>query len=417
MRVETRETTGHLDLDRLGQDFIDDPYPVLAGLRERDRVPKVVYHGIPALMVTRFDDLKAMYTEPRLSVNPGNAPGHVRAVPWVAAAEALGLGQCLAAVDPPEHTRLRRLANAAFTPRHVERLRPQARAITERLVRDAAARGRADILADLSFPLAIEMIMGLIGVPATDTRAFQHNTYTFLSSDPADLPRVPEALVWLKTYIAGLVTAKRAAPGNDLLSALIAEGTDDERLTGPELEAMTLMLLVGGFNTVSSLIACGLLTLLRHPDQLAALRADPELIPGAVEEMLRYDATLGSSLIRFATEDLTFAGAEVRRGDVVVGSILAAHRDPRRFTDPDRFDIRRDVGRHLAFAHGIHYCLGAALARMEAQTAFAVLLELCGDIRLAVPVSELSYRVMPTVRVLESLPVLLAPAERSRPGR
>ncbi|AXB42707.1 cytochrome P450 family protein [Amycolatopsis albispora] len=399
-----------MDLDRLGRDFLGNPCPVLAELRERDRIRRVVHHGVPGWLVTRFDDLHAMYTEPRLSVNPRHAPDHVRAVPWVAAAEAMGLGQCLAVVDPPEHTRLRRLAHSAFTPRQVERLRPRARVAAERLIGAAAERGRADIMADVALPLTIEMIMRLIGVPITDSQTFAENTYLFLSSDPADADRVPGAMAWLSAYIAGLVADKQAEPGDDLLSAFVTEN-DDDRLNATELAAMTLMLLVGGFNTVSGLIAAGLLTLLSHPDQLAALRAEPELIPGAVEEMLRYESTLGSSLLRFATEDFTFAGARIRRGDVVMGSILAANRDPRRFAEPDRFDIRREPGRHLAFGRGIHYCLGAPLARLEAQVAFTVLLERCGSIRLAVPAEDLRWRMMPTVRALEALPVVLSPAE------
>ncbi|UJW29588.1 cytochrome P450 [Saccharothrix sp. AJ9571] len=410
MTVETRpRESGILDLDLLGQKFIDDPYPVLARVREEDGIRRVVHHGVRGWLVTRYEDLQAMYAEPRLSMNTANAPDHVRAVPWVAAAEAMGLGQCLAVVDPPEHTRLRRVAQGAFTPRQVERLRPQARAIAERLVGEATARGRADVLPDLSLPLTIEMIMRLIGVPITDSGLFARNTYLLLSSDPAEAELVPGAMAWLSGYIAELVAEKQATPGDDLLSAFIAEGRGDDRLDATELAAMTLMLLVGGFNTVSSLIAGGLLTLLKHPDQLALLRAEPELIPGAVEEILRYDTTLASSLIRFATEDFTLGGARIRRGDVVMGSILAAHRDPRRFTDPDVFDVRREVGAHLVFARGIHYCLGAPLARMEAQIAFAVLLEQCGDIRLAVPAEQLHWRVMPTVRVLQALPVFLSP--------
>ncbi|MBN6039820.1 cytochrome P450 [Amycolatopsis sp. 195334CR] len=400
-----------MDLDRLGQDFLDNPFPVLAELRERERLPWVVHHGVAGWLVTRYDDLRAMYTEPRLSVNPGNAPAPVRAVPWVAAAEAMGLGQCLAVVDPPEHTRLRGLAQGAFTPRQVERLRPLAREVAERLIGEAAARGHADVMTDVSLPLTIEMIMRLIGVPVTDSKEFAEHTYRFLSSDPAEAEQVPGAIAWLSAYTGELVAAKQAEPGDDLLSAFIAEHRGADRLDGTELAAMTLMLLVGGFNTVSSLIAGGLLTLLGHPDQLAVLRAKPELVPGAVEEMLRYESTLGSSLLRFATEDFTMAGTEIRRGDVVMGSVLAANRDPRRFPDPDRFDVRRDAGGHVAFGRGIHYCLGAPLARLEAQVAFAVLLEQCRDIRLAVPAESLHWRRQPTVRALQSLPVLLSRAE------
>ena len=394
-----------LDLASLGPAFVADPYPVLAGLQAEQPVRRVVYHGVPAWLVTRFADAQAVYSEPLLSASSAHAPAEVRAVPWIAASDLIGLGRSMVFLDPPAHTRVRRLVSRAFTPRRVEDLRPLTREVADRLLDDALDRGHADILRDFAVPLANQVIMNLIGVPPTDSRPFQDNSYIFLSTDPADQARLPEALAWVQAYIVGLVADKRAQPGEDLLSELIAIRDEGERLDGTELGSMVLLLLMAGFETTASLIANGVLALLTHPDQLAALRANPGLVPGAVEEMLRYEGAALASLPRYATADLTLGGVTVRRGEVVIVSWPAANRDPRRFADPDTFDIRRADSAHIGFAHGIHYCLGAPLARMEAQVAFAALLDRCPVIRLAVPVRDLAWRVTPNVRGLRTLPV------------
>ena len=401
--TNTETTVDRLDLSALGREFIDDPYPVLTRLREEEPVRRVLYHGVPAWLVTRFADAQAAYSEPLLSANKAYAPAEVLAVPWVAGSEKLGLGRGMIYLDPPEHTRQRRMVSKAFTIRRVEDLRAFTRSVAESLLDDAVRRGRIDVLRDFSVPLANQVIMSLIGVPATDGETFADHSRIFLSTDPADQARLPEALGWLRRYIDGLVAAKRAEPGDDLLSALVTMRDEGDSLTETELGSMTLLLLMAGFETTASQIATGLLALITYPDQLAALRAEPGLIPVAVEEMVRWQGAAMASLPRYATADLTIGGVRIGCGEAVMVSWAAANRDPRRFTDPDAFDIRRADRGHVGFAHGTHYCLGAPLARMELEEAFAALIE--REFAFAVPASELSWRVTPNVRGLSSLPV------------
>jgi len=386
--------------------FISDPYAMLSWLREQEPVRRVLYHGVPAWFVTRFADAETVYSDPRFSAEKVNATAEVRAVAWVSVSDLIGLGRTIVFLDPPAHTRLRRLVAKAFTPRRVETLRPMVQAISNRLLDPIVARGRADILHEYATPLAALTIMTLLGSPVADREQFTGYAHLFLSTDPAERARLPEAMAWMADYFAGLVAAKAAAPADDLLSELIAvrdEGGD--RLSEAELRSMAFLLLMAGFETTASFIPNGLLALIQHPDQLAALRADPSLIASAVEEMLRYDPTATASLLRYATEDLTLGGVEIHKSDAVVVSWAAANRDPRRFSRPDEFDIQRGDAKHIAFAHGIHYCLGAPLARLESQIAFTSLLARCHHIQLAVPVAELAYRITPNIRGLTGLPV------------
>ncbi|HEV2783946.1 MAG TPA: cytochrome P450 [Actinophytocola sp.] len=406
MAVDANPRADYLDLTELGQEFVDDPYPFLAELREGEAIRRVVYHGVPAWLVTRFEHAREVFSDMRLSSDLANASDEVRAVPWISGPESLGLTKGMINLDPPAHTRLRRPVAKAFTSRRVGGLRQLTKRIGEELLDAALARGRVDFLQEYAMPLACRGIMGLLGVPAGDTRPFQERCYILLSTDPADLPKLPDALVWLSEYLGGLVAAKRAEPGEDLLSELVAMADEGDRLSDAELRSTMFLLLVAGFATTSSLITNGLLALLTYPDQFAALRADPGLIPSAIEEMLRFDPSAGAALPQFATEDLTLGGVRIRKGEAVIVSLAAANRDPRRFTDPDTFDIRRDEG-HIAFAHGIHFCIGAQLARMEGQVAFEVLLERTADVRLAVPREELSWRIHHNPRMLKSLPVIL----------
>jgi cytochrome P450 len=396
-----------LDLTSLGEEFVNDPYPILTRLREEEPVRRVVYHGLPAWFVTRFADAQAVYTEPLLSADKAHGTDEARAVPWIEKADLIGLGRNMLYLDPPEHSRLRRLVSRTFTARRVENQREFIRVTAERLLDEAVRRGGvADVLHDFSIPLASQVIMNMIGVPELDIDTFAGHSQVFLSTDPADEARRPAALAWIQRYITELVETKRAAPADDLLSELIAVREEGDRLDEVELGSMTLVLIMAGFETTACLIANGLLALLTHPDQLAILRAEPELMPDAVDEIVRWNGAALASVPRFAAGDVTIGGVRIRRGEAVVVSWPAANRDPRRFTDPDTFDVRRTGHGHLGFAHGIHYCLGAPLARMETQIAFSALLG--KEIRLAVPAEELSWRVTPNVRGLKRLPVRIS---------
>jgi cytochrome P450 len=402
-----------LDLASLGAAFTEDPYPVLGRLREEEPVRRVVYHGLPAWLVTRYADVEAAYRDPRLSADRvANASEEARSVLWVNASDLIGLGESMIFQDPPAHTRLRRLVSKAFTPRRVESMRPRVDEITGELLDAIIPLGRADILGDFSLPLTGRVIMELVGVPPDDLAEFQRMSNLYLSTDPADREAVPGALIWMRDHIHALVAAKQAAPAADMLSDLIAVRDEGDRLTASELSAMMLILLMAGHETTANLIGNGLLTLLRHPDQMEILRADPALVPITVEEMLRYDGAVVAALPRYATEDLSIGGVDIRAGDTVMICLAAANRDPRRFSAPDSFDVRRSDAGHVAFGHGIHYCLGAPLARMEATIAFTRLLERLDDIKLAVPGSELTWRITPNVRGLTHLPVTFTAAGR-----
>ncbi|HVK21231.1 MAG TPA: cytochrome P450 [Actinokineospora sp.] len=402
--------SGRIDLDALGAGFRHDPHPLLADVRESESVRRVVFHGMNAWIVTRYDDVRAAQVDARLSADLNNAPAEVRALPWVAAPQALGIAASLANLDPPDHTRLRRMVNGGFTARRIDALRPHARAVAERVIADLLPRGRADIMADYAVPIASQVIMALIGVTHRDSAEFHYQASALVSTDPADAARLPQALAWLQAYIVELLAAKRATPDDDLIGSLIHTDHDGDNLADGELRALTLLLLLAGFEATSSLIGSGMLALLTNPDQLAALRADPSLMPGAVEEMLRFDGPSLMSLMKFAMEDIEIDGVLIPRGDPVFLSLSTANRDPRRFTCPEAFDVTRAEGSHMGFGHGIHRCLGAPLARMATQTAFSVLLERCADIRLAVPAADLVYRTSPALRGLKHLPVLITPA-------
>jgi cytochrome P450 len=372
-------------------------------------VRRINHFGLAAWLVTRFDEVQAALLDPRLSSDQDNASEEARSVLWLSMARQVGMGDMMIFRDPPAHDRLRRLVSRAFTPRRVEDLRPRVQEITNELLDAIGPRGRADIVNDFSFPLAISVIGELIGVQLEDTDQFKHYAGVVVSTDPAVQQGIPAAMNWIRDYILALVENKQREPGPDLLSALIAVRDEGDRFSHAELGSMMLLLLFAGHDTTANLIGTGLLTLLNNPDQLAALRAEPTLIPAAVEEMLRYESTLAVPLPRYATDDLTIGGVHIAKRDTVLISLLAAGRDPARYSAPNTFDVHRADAGHLSFALGVHYCLGAALARMEAQIAFATLLSRLDNLALAVPPAGLTWRAHPNVRGFNHLPVTFTP--------
>ncbi|NBM15272.1 cytochrome P450 [Streptomyces sp. GC420] len=399
MTSGTEET---LDLAALGEDFTRDPYPVYAALRAKGPVHRVrMPEGADAWLVVGYEEGRAVLADPRLSKD------------WKNAAPDLGVSQVSAGTtmlssDPPHHTRLRKLVSSKFTPRRVEALAPRVRETTDALLDTmlTAPGRRADLVDALSFPLPIGVIGELLGVPFLDRDSFAEWTGTALGS-PDEGAR-QEAAAAMSQYLAGLLRAKREQPGEDLMSALIhASDEDGENLSAPELMGMAWLLLVAGYETTVNLISNGVLALLTHPEQLAALRADFEgLMENAVEEMLRYDGPVETPTYRFTSEPVDIGGTVVPGGGKLVLVALAdANRDPGRFPDPDRFDIRRDARGHVAFGHGIHYCLGAPLARLEARIAVRRLLERCPDLTLDADPAALAWRTGMLIRGPRSLPV------------
>ncbi|HEX2074198.1 MAG TPA: cytochrome P450 [Geodermatophilus sp.] len=384
-----------------------DPHPALAALRESGPVHRLdMRMGLPVWVVTRYADVLAALSDPRLSNDPARAPG-MR--PFL---RGDFLSRSMLGVDPPEHTRLRRLVSTVFTARRVEALRPRVQEITDALLDRITPRGSADLIGEFALPLPITVIGELLGVPEADRDRFRAWTDDILDRPfdvRSDLARVAVAREQMHGYLADLVATKRSDPADDLLTDLVQATDEGERLDAHELLSMTFLLLIAGYVTTVGLIGNGTLALLRQPDQLDRLRAEPGLVPRAVEELLRFDGPVNPGLTRFATEDLEIAGVRIPRGDVVLLATAAADRDPDRFPDPDRLDVGSAEPGHLAFGHGIHYCLGAPLARLEGQVAFTALLARLPDLALAVEVDELRWIGGGVLRSLRELPVTFTP--------
>ncbi|MGJ5752089.1 cytochrome P450 [Streptomyces puniciscabiei] len=325
--------------------------------------------------------------------------------------------------DPPHHTRLRGLVSHGFTRRRINALAPRAEAVTGELLDALAPTGRADVIADLAFPLPVLVICELLGVPTQDRDAFRAWAARTLSTAAGPRTR-EERSRRLRAYFTRLVAAKRAAvrPGlapdeqPDLLSALIVAQEQRSSLDDDELIGLAVLLLVAGHETTTNLIGNGLLTLLLHPDQLTLVRDDPALLPSAVEELLRYEGSAGQSALRVAVDDVVIGGTVIPRGSVVNIGLSLANRDPGAFLDADTLDVRRTANPHLAFGHGIHYCLGAPLARMLATTALGALLGRFGGLQLAVPADELRWRQISILCGLTALPISFAPVRPETSG-
>ncbi|MGK5730366.1 cytochrome P450 family protein [Streptomyces sp. URMC 124] len=395
------EAAAIVDLAAMGEEFTRHPHRVYAALREQGPVHRVFMpEGAEAWLVVGYDEVRATLNDPRLTKD------------WAKAAADISLirasaGPNMLVLDAPDHTRLRKLIAKEFTPRRVEEMAPRVQQMTDELL-DAmlAAPGRrADLVEALSFPLPMAVICDLLGVPSLDRAAFRHWSNTSVGAGPAEEKIVVAREV--TAYLNALIAAKRDEPGDDLMSALITTADEDgDRLSPDELLGMAWLLLVAGHETTVNLISNGVLALLQHPDQLAALRADPGLMDNAVEEMLRYDGPLETPTYRFTTGPVEIGGTLIPGGGELVLPVLAdADRDPARFSDAARFDIRRDARGHVAFGHGIHYCLGAPLARLEARIAIGSLLERCPDLALDAHPDALTWREGLLIRGPHRLPV------------
>jgi cytochrome P450 len=385
--------------------YYQDPLGFFARLRESRPVAPVRMPGYGrAWIVTRYADVRTVLTDPRLAKDVHRWPDGCRSRP----SEATGVYAHMLHADPPDHTRLRRLVQKVFTPR-LAALRPRAEEIAAGLLQEmAAARGDViDLLGAYARPLPIEVLCELLGIPVAD-RAWIAATVTAYD-ERAEQQRVERELA---AYFTELIAARRAEPGDDLVSALVvalgnADGAAD-RLTAKELLATVFLLVMAGFDTTVNLIASGTLALLTHPGEKTRLRQDPSLLPAAVEELLRFTNPVNHANDRFTIEDVPVGDVVIPAGEWVLPATSSANRDPARFPDPDRLDLDRDTSGHLAFGHGVHYCLGAPLARMEAEVALGALLARFPRISPAVPPEELRWRPVSLMNGLESLPVRLA---------
>ena len=381
------------------------PPPQFARLRTQDPVvPIVLPSGDGAWLVTRYDDIREILVDhARFSRVPGAHAARIARTKHLLEDRLA----TLFVADPPAHARLRRLVQAAFTPRRIEGLRGSTVEVADGLLRTMAEHGPpADISEALAFPLSIHVICELLGVPVRESNKFRRWVEVVFSITRFDAEQVTAAFDQLEAYIEDLIRTKRHQPADDLPSALIAVRDQDAGwLSEQELLSTMVAILIAGYETTANQIAKGVVLLLDHPDQLAAVRERRELIPGAVEEVLRYAGLSSFGLIRYTTAEVRLGGRLIPAGATLVIPPLSANYDEARFDRPEVFDAGREDNQHLAFGAGAHYCLGAALARMELQVAFELLLDRFPTLRLAVPRDEIRVRPGLSVEALEAVPV------------
>lgn len=394
----------------LSPEFQANPYPYYEMLR--GYAPVLFWEPWGLWFLSRYDDNVAALKDARLG----------REILKVLTREELGFPaepdervrplvemqrEWMLLKDPPDHTRLRTLVHKAFTPRMVERLRERTQAITDALIDRALADGGVDLIRGFALPLPVTVIAEMLGIPASDHATFQgwsrNLAGTLELTESQDVyERGAAATVEFSAYIRQLIAERRKTPSEDLISALVAAEAEGDQLSEDEMVAMCILLLVAGHETTVNLIGNGMLALLRQPEQWAKLKADPALVRSAVEEVLRYDSPVQMTA-RWVMEDMEFAGQTMRKGQQVATLLGAANRDPSRFPNPGELDITREPNPHIAFGNGIHFCLGAPLARMEGQIAIATLARRLPNLQLAS--DNPPYRETYVLRGLAALPV------------
>jgi cytochrome P450 len=378
-----------------------DPAPeVFAQLRSCPVARAELPDGSKAWLVGGYAQVRQVLTDQRFSRALAVAPGRSLQGIELSAAESI------IAMDPPEHTRLRKLVASGFTVRRVEALRPRVAAIVDELIAALTAGPQpADLMTSFSLPLPVRVICELLGVPTADMEQFRGWSAILVTDWKQDADEILTALAGLYEYFAELIKIRRAQPRDDLLSALIAARDSGDRLSEAELTNLACTILVAGYETTAHSISLSLLALLDHPAELARLRADPGLIPGAVEELVRYIRMGVLPLARVTSADVELGGVTIPAGDVVLPIIQAANRDPLVFSEPDRFDAGRPPVSHLGFGSGAHHCLGAQLARVELQEALRGLVTRPPGLALAVPPADLRFKPGMAIHNLRALPI------------
>jgi len=393
---------GEVTFNPMDPEFVADPYPTYRRLRTEDPVHQ---NPLGFWVLTRYEDVMATLRDARAVKEPIAAFVAAR---FGAAVPAIGFS--MLDRDPPDHTRLRGLVSKAFTPKMVERLRSEVQAIVDGLLDAVEGAGTMDLIEQFAYPLPVTVICQMLGVPVKDRERFKQwgldiargLDAIMLPPDSEVARRSVASRQALTAYFRELIAERRATPRADVLSDLIAAEEAGDRLSEPELLATCMLLLIAGHETTVNLIGNGTLALLRHPDQLRLLRERPGLIGTAVEELLRFDGPVQRTA-RIPSEDITIDGRTIPKGELVMPFIGAADRDPAQFPEPDRLDITRTDNRHVAFGLGIHFCLGAPLARVEGQIAINTLVQRLPKLTLATDRPE--YRQSLTLRGLKGLPV------------
>jgi cytochrome P450 len=384
-------------------------YALLRTVRPVMRMPVQGYEGPGVWFLTRYDDVHEALRDPRYSADRMRAPiirENIERLPAFLQQTTQSVRSMLN-MDPPDHTRVRKLANKAFTPRRIAALRGHIETIVDELLAPVTNEGRMDVIEALAAPLPAIVIAELLGVPAEDHRQFKSWAAEIVAGlgQPnlgARRESTAPAMQKLFAYLSDIIAARRREPRDDLISALVLAQEEEDALSDSELLATANLLLIAGHETTTNLIGNGLLALLREPDERQRLREDHALLPTAVEELLRYDGPVQAT-VRVAREDLEIGGNSVEAGSLILVGIGAANHDPEVFEEPERLDVGRDPNPHLAFGFGPHFCLGAPLARLEGEIALGALLERFPRMKLETEAPQ--YRSNPVLRGLVSLPV------------
>jgi cytochrome P450 len=384
-----------------------NPHPYYRALRQDHPLWRLDFFpatGGTAWLVTRYADCQAALKHPAIGKNIYERLGLSASAPYRDALNpTAALDYHMLNLDPPDQTRLRGLVSQAFTPARIAALRPHIQARAEALLAKLPRHGVFDLIADFAFPLPLGVIGDLCGLPAESRPQFGAWVKSLLFSRHVE--EVKAAAVDLTHFLKEEFARRRAAPQDDLLSDLVTAQQDGQGLSATELLGMVFLLLAAGYETTVHLIGNGMLTLLEHPAQLALLREQPALLSQAIEEMLRYNGPIEIATLRWALEDTMLNGQPLQAGDGVLVALLSANRDESLVPEPDRFDLTRPPSKHLAFGHGLHYCLGAPLARLEAEIAFHALLTQYPRLRLAQETARLSWHESLLLHGLRALPV------------
>ena len=397
----------------ISKDFMENPYPLLRQLREDD--PVHWSDSIGGWILTRYDDIVTTFRDTSHFSNEGRLAKAVAYLPPESRAEFKTFEdhyrhKSLIHSDPPDHTRFRSLVTKAFNTRVVETMRPRMQEIVKELLDAVQQAGRMDVIKDLAIPLPVTVLSEILGVPKSDVGLFKGWADDLLAFQGVNKPAVEtlqrsqKAIVGIRSYLGELLKEKRVHPGEDLLSQLAAAESEGDKLSESELLNSCITLLVAGHETTTSLIGNGIDALLRHPDQWQLLRNDPTLLTVAIEEILRYESPVARQP-RLMKQDVEIGGKQLRQGEMVFQMLNAANRDPAYFTDPDRFDIQRQNNRHIAFGLGIHFCVGAPLARAEGQIVFSTVMARLPKIRLVDEKPDWDLQ-KPNSRMLKTLPVV-----------
>jgi cytochrome P450 len=400
-------TTSTSPVTLFSPEYYLDPYPTFAWLRDNSPVHEFRFPvgDVRMWLVTRYDDVRALLADPRFSSESGTWGNEE----FVAAGLVTGAGsvleKALTVVDPPAHTRLRKLAMGAFTPRRTEQWRGAVTRSVESTLDTCARLGTFDVMDDYAGAVSASVMGEILGFRIERHRELVEALAQAFPSDPALMEHVPGGFAKICDYAQELVEDKQRDAGDDLTSALVRAQEDGDRLSKEELVATVAAMILAGSDTIRAFLGNAVLALLDHPNQAALLSARPELAPGAVEELLRYEGALSTALFRLTTEELEFAGTTLPAGAPVIAALLSGNRDPRRFEDPDRLDLTRAGVRHLGLGHGLHNCLGAALARLEGEISLGALMSRFAGLSLAMPREEIHYIENWAMRRIVRLPV------------